>query len=150
MSFKRIMVPLDFSSHSSLALKLAADLSRRYEARLTLMHVFQPFAVALPESYVLYSANQIGEMLTMFGKQLDAAKIEAEAAGAIAVNTEQVQGSPDTEIVNFARAEKFDLIVMGTHGRTGLQHAIIGSVAERVVRRAPCPVLTVRHPDAKK
>ena len=63
--------------------------------------------------------------------------------------TQVMQGTPFAEIVKVARDESYDLIVMGTHGRAGISHALLGSVAERVVRKAHCPVLTIRHPDQK-
>jgi nucleotide-binding universal stress UspA family protein len=75
---------------------------------------------------------------------LDTAKHELLANGALQVDTSLEYGNPDREIVNFARAGGFSMIVMGTHGRGGLSHALMGSVAELVVRRAPCPVVTVR------
>ena len=79
-----------------------------------------------------------------YGKALAAEKKIAETAGAQRVDTHQLQGIAADEIVEFAKKGAFDLIVIGTHGRTGIQHALIGSIAERVVRRAPCPVLTVK------
>jgi nucleotide-binding universal stress UspA family protein len=145
--FKKILVPVDFSPHSDEAIRTVADLARRYEASVTLAHVYEVVAYALPEGYVLQTATQLADMLTEFSKLLAAAKAKAEAAGAPRVETIQLQGSPAWQIVDFATSKGFDLIVMGTHGRTGLKHALIGSVAERVVRLAPCPVLTVRAPE---
>ena len=144
MTFTKILVPVDFSPHSKEALRIAADMSRCYAAPLMIAHVFEPFAFALPEGYVLYTASQLGEMLAHFGEQLTSSKTDAESFGASSVQTKQLQGPAASAIVDLAQAGKFDLIVMGTHGRTGLQHALMGSVAERVLRRAPCPVLTVR------
>jgi len=145
MTFSKILVPVDFSDCSTEAIRLGSELARRFEAKLTLLHVFQPFSYVIPDGYVLYSANQLGALLSAFDAQLASAKKEAEAAGAPAVTTTQLQGVPAQEISDLAKAEKFDLIVMGTHGRTGLQHVLLGSVAERVVRHAECPVLTVRQ-----
>jgi nucleotide-binding universal stress UspA family protein len=145
--FNKILVPVDFSVHAAKAIAAAADLSRRYEAPLTLVHVYEPIAYALPEGYVLYTPTQLADMLTEFGKRLAAAKRDAEAAGALQVGTEQLQGWPAIEIVDYATQKGFDLIVMGTHGRKGIKHALMGSVAERVVRTAPCPVLTLKAPE---
>lgn len=144
MPFKKILVPIDFSAQSKASLKMAAELARRDEAALTLAHIFQPISYGLPEGYVLYSASQLADVDTAFQAQLAALKKDAEAYGAPSVDTTLLQGMPALEIVALAKTGGFDLIVMGTHGRTGIPHVLIGSVAERVLRHAPCPVLTLR------
>jgi universal stress protein A len=141
--FQKILVPVDFSACSAEAVRFAADLSQRYTADVTLVNVFEPLVYMNPEGYPLYMPGQFEELQAQHKKALDKATREAEAAGALHVKAEQLEGSPTSEIIGFARAENFDLIVIGTHGRTGFKHALIGSVAERVVRNAPCPVLTV-------
>jgi len=142
--FKRILVPTDFSSHADQALRTAGDLAQRYEAAITIVHTYEPMAYTLPDGYVLLSPQQHADVLTEFSKLLAAAKSTALAAGAGKVDIEQLQGIAANEIVEHARAGGFDLIVMGTHGRKGLSHALLGSVAERVLRHAPCPVLVVK------
>jgi nucleotide-binding universal stress UspA family protein len=144
---QKILVPIDFSPHSAEAIQFAADLSRHYEAPMTLVHLFQPVAYAIPDGIMIFTPPQLSDMLSEFQKLLDAAKQDALAAGAVQVDTQLLQGVIHSEIVNVARQGAFDLIVMGTHGRTGIKHALIGSVAEKIVRTAPCPVLTVRLPD---
>ena len=144
--FKKILVPVDFSSHSTAALRYAADLSRRYEASLDVLHVFQTMTYALPEGYVVPTGSQLQAIMNEFESQLAAAKRSAEEAGAIKVETELLQGGVATEILRHAKERECDLIVMGTHGRTGMKHMLLGSVAEYIVRVAPCPVLTVRAP----
>jgi nucleotide-binding universal stress UspA family protein len=142
--FTKILVPIDFSAHAQQALHIAADVSARYDASVTIVHVYQPVALTLPEGFMLYTPKQLADLMSEFSKLLDRAKQDAEAAGARRVETSQLQGGVATEITEFARAKGFDLIVMGTHGRTGLRHVALGSVAERVLRMAPCPVLTVK------
>jgi nucleotide-binding universal stress UspA family protein len=142
--FKSILVPVDFSSHAQEAIRTAADLSVKYDASVTLVHVYQPVAYALPDGYVLYTPKQLADLLSECEKLLASAKREAEAAGARRVEIHQLQGVAATEIIEFASGRGIDLIVMGTHGRTGIGHALLGSVAERVLRKAPCPVLTVK------
>jgi nucleotide-binding universal stress UspA family protein len=142
--FRKILVPTDFSRHSSAAIDAAADLSRRYEASVTLAYVFEPVTYALPEGHVMQSPPQLDEMRSAFEQRLAQAMIEAETAGALRVQSKLLTGPVATEISDFAEKGDFDLIVMGTHGRTGLRHLVLGSVAEKVVRTAPCAVLTVR------
>lgn len=142
MTIRKILVPIDFSAHSREAQKWAADLARRYDATLTLLHVYQPISYALPEGYVLPSANLLADLEVSLGRALDEAKKELEQD--VRVDTALVQGVPFAEIVRFAREGSYDLIALSTHGRTGLRHALLGSVAEKVVRKASCPVLTVR------
>ena len=142
--FRRILVPVDFSELSALALQTAVALSRDYEASLTLVYVYEPMAAAVPVGYLLFTESQLKQMFDEFHRGLARQKQAAEAAGALRVETRLLQGFVASEIVAFVEEGAFDLIVMGTHGLRGLAHAWLGSVAERVVRLAPCPVLTVR------
>jgi universal stress protein A len=144
MTIRKILVPTDFSAHSKEAQAWAAELARRYEASLTLVHVYQPISYALPEGYVLPSANLLADLEVSLGHALDDAKKDLEASSRLRVDTALMQGVPFAEIVRFAREGSYDLIVLSTHGRSGLRHVLLGSVAEKVVRKAPCPVLTVR------
>lgn len=146
--FTKILVPFDFSAHSEAALATAAEIARRYDASLVVLHVFEPLSYALPDSFVLLSASEMNRMLGELRTLLEATKRRAEVAGAPRVEVLQREGIAASEIVGLARDQAFDLIVMGTHGRKGLKHAIMGSVAERVVRSAPCAVLTLKaHKD---
>jgi universal stress protein A len=142
--FQKILVPTDFSTHSALAVQTAADLSCRYDASVLLAYVYEPIAYALPDGYMLFAEPQLNSMFEEFEKRLALEKKTAEDAGALRVETQLLQGIAATEIRQLAERGECDLIVMGTHGRKGLPHVLLGSVAERVVRSAPCPVLTVR------
>jgi universal stress protein A len=146
--FKKILVPTDFSRHSDEAVQTAADLSGRYEASVTLVYVFEPVTYALPQGHVL-SPPQLEELYAGFEKRLAQAAGDAKAEGALVVGTKLLTGPIATEIADYAQQGQFDLIVMGTHGRTGLRHLMLGSVAEKVVRTAPCAVLTVRVQEPK-
>jgi nucleotide-binding universal stress UspA family protein len=141
---KSILVPVDFSPHSSLALEYAADLAHRYEATLEVVFVYQAVAFAMPEGYVLVTPDQLAEILSRFQLQLEAAKRQALALGAPNVSSALLQGDPIQEIVQRVSERNHDLIVMGTNGRRGVKRVFLGSVAENVVRSASCPVLTVR------
>ena len=142
--YKRILCPVDFSSYSNSALDEAASLAKAIGAELTLLHAFQNPAYVLPmQGYVGLS----NDFLTSVRKQLEdeiAALARPLRDQGIAVRTEVVEGIPYKSIVDHAKDAQSDLIVMGTHGRTGLAHALTGSVAERVVRLAHCPVLVTR------
>jgi nucleotide-binding universal stress UspA family protein len=133
-TIQKILVPIDFTDHSTRVLQLAAELCRKHEASVTVLYVWEPELVPVPGTFQLYDPRSVPNGL----------EHELLALGALQVDTALEHGNPDREIVSFARAGAFSLIVMGTHGRRGLSHALLGSVAELVVRRAPCPVMTVR------
>lgn len=141
---KKILVPVDFSEHSAKLVKAAAELSAQYRAPMSVVHVHQPMNLGLPDGFMSYMPVQLNELLASLQKQLDRVKDDARFAGAYDVDTRLLQGSVAGEIVELAKAEAYDLIVISTHGHTGLKHALLGSVAERVVRLAPCPVLSLR------
>ncbi|HEX5102049.1 MAG TPA: universal stress protein [Polyangiaceae bacterium] len=143
----RILVPVDFSEPSRRALDYAAKLARPLGAAIDVLHVaevpaFVPSA-SMPEagasdlSLVALVREGADKMLTQF-------VVEAAARGIVVQASRLELGSPARVITELAVAGDYDLIVIGTHGRTGLTRALMGSVAERVVRHAPCPVLSVR------
>ena len=147
MAIKRILVPIDFSADSLKALTYARDLAKRFSAELLLLHVVdQTYLASTPE---LSLANPA------FGKLLEEqwriANTQTERLGADLKKRRQrfrtmvKRGTPSQVIVDTAKRNGADLIVMSTHGHTGLAHMLIGSVAERVVRSAHCAVLTVRR-----
>jgi universal stress protein A len=144
--FQKILVPTDFSAHAEDATRVAADLARRYEAALTLIYVYEPLGLGVPDSLIMLTSDQLQQLSAAFEQSLTDARRGAIAAGAPKVDSRLLQGSPASGIIDFANQGGFDLIVMGTHGRQGVQHFLLGSIAERVVRAAPCPVLTVRLP----
>lgn len=142
----RILVPVDFSAHSDSVLRYATTVADRFGATIELLHVVEdPFVSGAwnSEVYVPNITKLLNQLIATARQQLDELKTLVADKG-IGVDTTVITGRPAQSIVDHAAAERFDLIVMGTHGRTGLSHAFLGSVAERVVRKAPCPVLTVR------
>ena len=146
-SFQKILVPLDFSPGSSLAIRHAGDVATHYHATVTLAHVYQPVQSVLPEGVILFTPAQLGQIRAEIDKRLAAADAEARAAGAKDVGTKLLEGNIVDELIGLAKQGGYDLIVMGTHGRTGFKRAVMGSVAEKIVRLAPCAVLCVRLPD---
>jgi nucleotide-binding universal stress UspA family protein len=143
--FHHIVVPTDFSPDAEQAILVASELSRVYSAPLTLIHIYDPVAYPLPEGYVMYTPKQLSRMWEEFDRRLAQAKADAQAAGAIRADTRLLQGLTAAEIVRFAKEGGHDLIVMGTHGRTGVARVLLGSVAARVVQTAECAVLTVKR-----
>lgn len=145
--FKRILCGLDFSDTSRAGMRAACALAERLDAELTLFHVFQAPGYVLPEGVVFAGPDVLQQVSDEVDKALAAWKAEAEAAGAKRVTTKSAMGNPADEIVEAGKSGGYDLIVVGTHGRSGIVHALLGSIAEKVVRRSTVPVLTV-HPAA--
>lgn len=143
--FHRILVATDFSADAERAVQVASELSRAYLAPLTVVHVYDPSAYPLPDGYLMYTPAQLSRLWEELERRLGRARGEALAAGATQVEARLLQGFVAGEIVRFAKEHDCDLIVMGTHGRSGLARAFLGSVAARVTRTAECPVLTVKR-----
>ena len=141
----RILVPTDFSTGSRAALDLACDLGTRLGVPLLLMHAYALPAYPLPEGVVLATPEQTAQVV---GKSSQALHLEVELARGRGVTVESLlhEGDAFDTIMEVAKERDIDLIVMGTHGRRGFAHALLGSITEKLVRRAPCPVLTVRAP----
>lgn len=140
-----ILVPLDFSEPSEQALVQAIELAGKLDARLTLLHVVHPptFSAGPDAGLGAAYANLMEQMETDANHAMAASNQRAREAG-LQGETVLMHGVPFQQIVDFARDREVDLIVMGTHGHTGLQHVLMGSVAEKVVRLAPCAVLVTR------
>jgi nucleotide-binding universal stress UspA family protein len=145
--WKRICCPIDFSDASRAAMEVASDLARRLGAELILLHAYPIPGYTFPDGSVVASPKMMQDLADQAQRHLEDWRMEAERmVGAPRVSADKGVGEPAVEIVSFARNRGVDLLVLGTHGRTGLEHALMGSIAERVVRRAHCPVLTVRPP----
>ena len=141
--FRKILVPVDFSTHSSRALQTAIELAKAFGAKLHLLHCYQinvgaisPYGLVIPESF----DRDIREAAT---KQLEQWR-DKVAAQKIEVDSEVSPLFPSEAIASTAERIGADLIVMGTRGLSGIKHVMLGSVAERTVRMAPCPVLTLK------
>ena len=147
----RILVPVDFGPHSDRALRYATYLAAKLGASVELAHVVDnPVASGAwtAETYVPNLPQLLESLMGEANKRLTAMKSIVASQG-VEVETTVLTGQPAHAIVDHASAHAFDLIVMGTHGRTGLSHVFVGSVAERVVRKASCPVLTLRDEAAR-
>jgi len=141
---QKILLPTDFSNYSAAATKYACELATKFDAELHLLHTLETHLSSTPEFGMgLALPKYITESRAAAEKAL-AGVLDPKWLEGRTVFKTVVEGSPKTEIIQYARKQNIDLIVLATHGRTGLPHVIMGSVAETVVRTAPCPVLTVR------
>jgi nucleotide-binding universal stress UspA family protein len=144
----RILVPTDFSKHSENALTYAAAFAEKFGAELHVLHVVQDLALFVPDAVsAMPPLAPPVEQVTAAVRGALHRVVEDSRLQGLKVSAAVREGTPFLEIIRFAKDNDIDLIVMGTHGRTGLAHVLMGSVTEKVVRKAPCPVLTVRHPE---
>jgi len=148
ITLKTVLVPTDFSDTSEVALRYGKALAEKFGAALHLVHIVQepfsqPWAV---EAYGFSLASLQEQWQQDAGRRLDEA-LPASDRATYNATVATILGHPVIEILRYADEQKIDLIVMGTHGRGPLGHVVMGSVAERVVRKATCPVLTVHHPE---
>lgn len=147
INIERILFPTDFSEHSKHAFHYALSFAKEYNASLYMLHVIEDiqylanaymFDVPIMPSFADMEQNRLKEMQEFIDREVTDPNIKIEKVVR--------RGRPFMEIIQMARDEKIDLIVIATHGRGGLEHVFFGSVAEKVVRKAPCPVLSIRLP----
>ena len=145
---QRILVPYDFSTYSEHALRYGCELAGKFRAELHLLFVVENVGAALadPEMAIFPVNDFLADQERYAAGKLKSLPGPPWTERLTCVRSVRT-GAPFLEIIRHAREMNLDLIVMGTHGRTGLKHVLLGSVAERVVRKAGCPVLTVRHPE---
>lgn len=145
---KNVLVATDFSEPSSVALVYGRELARTFAAKLHVLHVAAS-AISTPglEFYGASITELQSSIENAARRDLDALLTDADRQEARVETAIRTAPRPAPAIVEYAETAGIDLIVIGTHGRGGLSHFLMGSVAERVVRTAPCPVLTVRHPE---
>jgi universal stress protein A len=147
LAIRKILVPTDFSPAAVHALDYAKDLAQPFSARVLLVHAIPPTA------YPLLNVGQVGHFPDLREEirkrvQQDLEQAVASVQNKVPVDIRILDGVPYAEILQCAANENADLIVMGTHGHTGIKHIVLGSTAERVVRLSTCPVLTVRGKEA--
>lgn len=146
MDVKAILVPTDFSEHSDTALSWALEMAKKWQATITLLHVIPtpPYSPTVMEPHfdpLAFERRLQADAQT--GAQTQIGRFDTHN---VPIRISVQLGEPFHDICEVAKAEHIDLIVTGSHGRTGLSHVFLGSVAERVVRHATCPVLVVRAP----
>src|SRR5438552_4094730 len=144
----RILIPTDFSKFSQVALNYASAFAEKFAAELYLLHVIQDLAVFIPDMITVAPPPvPTVEQMTKAVQEAFDRLIKDNRLERFPIHRDVREGTPFYEIVRYAKEQNIDLIIMGTHGHTGLTHMLLGSVTEKVVRKAPCPVLTVRHPE---
>jgi nucleotide-binding universal stress UspA family protein len=144
VAIRRILFPTDFSPHADYAWPFALTFAQTFAAELHLLHVVTP-PPRLTETYVVdFDPEKVVEALSQEAQRALELLGQTAAARGLSARREVRVGLDFREIIEYARAEGIDLVVMATHGRTGIAHVLVGSVAERVVRKSPCPVLTVK------
>jgi nucleotide-binding universal stress UspA family protein len=146
----RILVPTDFSATADAALEYACLLAERFGAHIQLLHVLDDPFVSEGMAAEAYISEAPGIREAMLRDAREKLTHRALLRRGTQVDTEVLFGHGARTIGEYAEARGVDLIVMGTHGRTGVAHLLLGSIAEKLVRTAPCPVLTVRHPEVKQ
>ncbi|MEJ7592288.1 MAG: universal stress protein [Planctomycetaceae bacterium] len=144
IQIQRILLPTDFSHYSAAATKYACELATRFNSELHVLHTLEHHLSSTPTfGFGLDLPTFVNESKAAAEKKLAGLIGSGWSAGRTVIQSVS-EGSPKVEIVRYAREANIDLIILSTHGRTGLSHVMLGSVAESVVRTAPCPVLTVR------
>lgn len=147
IQLKRILVPTDFSEHSERAAAYALELAKRFDGvEVHCLHVSDiPADLLATSAYYMTGPSEhfIDQVREESQKNLDVFIVKNLPG--VPVVKAFVEGRPFVEIVRYARDNKIELMVIATHGRTGLKHALFGSVAEKVIRKAPCPVLVVKR-----
>ena len=145
---KNVLVATDFSEPSTVALDYGRELARTYEASLHVLHVTEDLRWRFAaDATPAFPADAQEAIEAAARARMNALLTDEDRAQLYARAVVQTAVSPAESIVEYARTEAVDIIVIGTHGRSGFSRVLMGSVAERVVRLAPCPVLTVRHPE---
>ncbi len=148
VNVQSILCPTDFSDFSDRAISYACELAEKFHAELHLLNVVQDYDAVAPGSGEMFApfTDWLPELRKQSEEQLAKLPSSEWASKVAAVHRTTRVGTPVDEIVKYTKEHNIGLIVQGTHGRKGLKHMLLGSVAENIVRYAPCPVLTVRRP----
>ncbi len=145
IGIKRILIPIDFSEHSKNALRYAVPFAKQFDAELLLVYVVEPTVYPADFGFGQVGVPDLEPELRKRGKEELNRLLEEHVAGKVPGRTIIKSGKPFIEINNTAKEENIDLIIIATHGHTGVEHILFGSTAEKVVRKAPCAVLVVRQ-----
>ncbi len=149
IAMRNILVATDFGEAADSALAYGRELAQRFDATLHVLHVAENVYITAfgAETYASFAPELQRDIEERAHKLLDEAILDSDGSGPATIPVVMTSSSPAFAIIDYAREQDIDLIIMGTHGRGALGHLLMGSVAERVVRLAPCPVLTIRQPE---
>ncbi len=151
IALRRILVPTDFSLPAQKALRYGIEFAKRFEAEIILVHVVEPpaYAAAFSRGGPIEETDEQRRAYEWFDQQLQN-QAKEEIPESVRHRLMLFKGTPSAEIADCARREQADLIVMATSGRSGLKDVLLGSTAERVLRRAGCPVMTIHNSDERQ
>jgi nucleotide-binding universal stress UspA family protein len=144
-SIQRVLLATDFSETSTYAAEYAVLIAKQFGAALHVLHVVENVSPILMDGLAYLPPDFFEEMEKAAAEKLERV-IARDKRDKLAVTLTMRRGAPFVEIVKYAKEQNMDLIVLGTHGRGAIAHALMGNIAEKVVRKASCPVLTIRHP----
>jgi len=144
IKLRKVLVPTDFSDSARHAFSYGVSFAREFKAELVLLHVVENLTVGYASDLFPVPMAEVFHEISAYARKELAALAGEVRARAVEVREVVVQGKPSVEILRVAREETFDMIILGTHGKGVLDQALFGSTTERVVRKAPCPVLTCR------
>lgn len=147
IQIQTILCPTDFSEYSKHALKYALSLGQLFRSRIVLLHVVEPIQIPVEYNFDIALGTAYDEATRESLLEKLHALVDLPTRAVVEVEERVTRGAPFAEIVRIARDEQVDLIVLATHGLSGIAHLLLGSTTEKVVRKAPCPVLTVKHPE---
>ena len=143
----RIIVPIDFSEYSKKAFRYAIDFAHTFRAEMVLVYVVEPIVYPADFSFGQVALPSMERELLERGEEQLKDLIAKEVPDGIVARTAVRSGKPFVEIIQAAKEESAELIIIATHGHSGIEHVLFGSTAEKVVRKAPCPVLSIRSPE---
>lgn len=147
INLKKILCPVDFSDCSKIALDYSVSLAKKYEAQILILHVVE---TTFPDPEYIAICEDMEKIHTQLAKQAETkiSKLKETLTDENIKTTSIIStGKPFVEIIKCAKKNNVDLIVIGSHGQSGLSHILFGSTADKVIRKSPCGVLTVKHPD---
>jgi universal stress protein A len=144
ITMHRIVVPIDFSEYSKKSLRYATEFAVSFQSEILLVYVIEPIAYPADFSFGQIALPMSDADLRQRAEAQLQRLIDTEIQGRLVARAAVRAGKPSSEIVQYAKEEEADLIIIATHGHSGVEHVLFGSTAERVIRKAPCPVLSIR------
>jgi nucleotide-binding universal stress UspA family protein len=146
VAFKEILIPTDFSEYSLRAIDYAVEIAQKFGSHLTLVYVVEPLLQTADLTWTTVDLEELNKAHSDTSEKQLAKLVGERIPKGVSCDARILFGKAFVEILKYAKGENADLIVMATHGRGAISHLLMGSTAEKVVRKASCPVLTVKHP----